>query len=86
MDVAYERIHGLTCAPNVALAIRDISPTLKRVAPHFLDDMELREIGYFDSDLEFHPTPAVVHSWDEYKDPEQPVTPLSDGQLKDFQR
>lgn len=67
----YDRVEGVYTAPTAGLAIRDNTPFLQRVSPHFLEDLELREFGNFSSDgLTFIPCEPVVHSWDEYKQPE----------------
>lgn len=71
----YGRIEGTYVSPSIGLMIRDNSPFLAKVSPHFLEDLELREIGEFSDDgLTFVPLKEqIVHSWDEYKAPEVPV-------------
>lgn len=72
----YGRVEGAYTAPSVGLMIRDNSQFLARVSPHFLEDLELREIGEFSDDgLSFTALDVpVVHSWEEYKQPEVKVT------------
>lgn len=79
----YNSVELCYTAPTVGLIIRDNSPMLYRVNPHFQEDYELREIGSFDENCQFvplmkdgHPT-YNVHSWDEYKSPEQNIAKVN---------
>lgn len=71
----YGRVEGVYVSPSIGMMIRDNSPFLANVSPHFIDDLELREIGEFSDDgLDFLPcNEQIVHSWDEYKSPEVKV-------------
>lgn len=77
---AYERVEGVYVAPSVGLMIRDNSKFLARVSPNFIEDLELREIGSFSDDgTIFNALPEpVIHSWDEYKNPEVIAKPLTE--------
>lgn len=83
-DVAHGNIFGTAIQPNVSLLIRDVSPVLAKQLPHFDEDLDILEIGYFE-DLGFHPIDIpVIHDWSEYTKPETKPTPLTDEQKKDF--
>lgn len=76
----YQSVEGCYVAPSVGLMIRDNGRVLYRLNPHFEEDLELREIGSFDENCQFHPlmegsVPTFkVHSWDEYKAPEVDIS------------
>ncbi|QCS36785.1 hypothetical protein [Tortoise microvirus 103] len=76
IDSAYGRIQGVVVAPNSSLAIRDVAPMLKRVAPHFEEDMYIECIGYYDDDLNFHATSPEVYPW-LADNPEMPMKTLT---------
>lgn len=83
----YCRVEGCWVAPSAGLAIRDNSQFLNRVSPHFQEDLVLYEIGEFSDDgLSFSALGSPVsHSWDEYKHPEVPATPLTEEEKKSVQ-
>lgn len=60
---------------NDGMAVRNNAPALSRVAP--LQDLQLNCIGSFDDEtMSISSCPVVAVSWDSYKFPESPVTPL----------
>lgn len=75
-NLKYKRVEGCYVAPTVGMMIRDNSPFLAKVSPHFIEDLALYEIGEFSDDgMTFCPLPEpVLHSWEEYKNPEIDIT------------
>lgn len=84
-DKTRERLFTTLSDSSVGKLIRDNARSVQQVFPHFLEDIELLEIGTFDEETKaFDAIKPVVHSWDEYKHPETDVKPLTDEQKKDL--
>lgn len=72
----HQNIDGVAMDVTAGMCIRNQSSQLYRVNNYFVDDLELREYGTINENGSFTPCPNngfIVHSWDEYKNPEQNV-------------
>ena len=71
--VANNELVGLFNAPTAGSMIRNHSRMLHQLNSNFENDFTLVELGYYEDGV-LHSLPSgVIHSWDEYKTPENPV-------------
>lgn len=79
----YNHLDSVLVEPSAGVAIRNNSPYLQKMNPHFLEDTVLYDYGFFEESdglPRFVPIPdPVAHDWSEYKHPETPVEPLPQG-------
>lgn len=75
-------VSSVSLASNDGICVRDNLPALKRLFPYVLDDMQFFEVGEIsDGGVLVACSPRAV-SWDSYKFPENPVTPLTEDQKR----
>lgn len=87
-DNKKERCLNSISEASCGLMIRNNAQVFKQINPYFLDDFSILEVGEFDeSSKSFMALPSPVpHDWDEWKQPETSVKPLTEEQKKDFKK
>lgn len=75
--IANNELVGLFNAPTAGSMIRNHSRMLHQLNANFVNDFVLVELGYYEDGLLHSLESPVLHSWDEYKSPENPVESVS---------
>lgn len=76
--IANNELVGLFNAPTAGSMIRNHSRMLHQLNANFENDFILVELGYYEDGFLHSLESPIVHSWDEYKTPENPVTSFKD--------
>ncbi len=72
-SIANNELVGIFNAPTSGAMIRNHSRMLHQVNPNFENDFRIVELGYYEDGILHGYDSPVIHSWDEYKNPENPV-------------
>lgn len=75
--IANNELVGLFNAPTAGSMIRNHSRMLHQLNPNFENDFCIVELGYYEDGILHGFDSPVIHSWDEYKCPENPVETVS---------
>lgn len=73
-------VNAVSMAANDGILIRDNLPSLKRIFPFVVDDMEYVFLGTVEDGASFTPCEKRVVDWNAYKFPENDVAPLTPEQ------
>lgn len=80
--IANNELVGLFNAPTAGSMIRNHSRMLHQLNVNFENDFILVELGYYEDGLLHSLETPIIHSWDEYKTPENPVKPVEPAPVK----
>lgn len=80
--IANNELVGLFNAPTAGSMIRNHSRMLHQLNSNFENDFVLVELGYYEDGLLHSLETPIIHSWDEYKTPENPVKSVEPAPAK----